>query len=154
MKRALIVVGLMMLMVTGMWAQAAKKPAAAAKPGGDVKAMLIDMEHRWTEAGLKSDPSLVDPILADNFLTMDTDGKYKTKKEYMEGFTKSKWTTNEVSDLKVAVHGNYAQVTGIWKGKGTSDGKPIDQTERWMDTFMKMPDGSWKAVSSAATKLK
>jgi ketosteroid isomerase-like protein len=153
MRKMVTVVGLMLVLVTGMWAQGAKKPAPA-KAGGDTKSMILEMEHKWTEAGLKGDPAMVDSILADSFLTMDTDGKYKTKKEYMEDFKKDKWTTNEVSDLKVAVHGNFAQVTGIWKGKGTVDGKAIDSTERWLDTFMKMPDGSWKAVSSAATKIK
>ena len=33
-------------------------------------------------------------------------------------------------------------------------GKPVDNNERWTDTWMKMPSGKWQCVASQATTIK
>jgi hypothetical protein len=46
-------------------------------------------------------------------------------------------------------------VTGIWTGKGTdAAGKAIDGRERYVDTWVKMPDGKWQCVASASAAIK
>ena len=65
------------------------------------------------------------------------------------------WEINEISDVKVTTFGNTAVATGGWQGKGTgSDGKPVDAHERWVDTWMKMPNGKWQCIASAGAPVK
>jgi ketosteroid isomerase-like protein len=57
--------------------------------------------------------------------------------------------------MKVTVHGDTGIVTGTWTGKGTDGtGKPVDTKERWADTWVKMPNGKWQCVASAAATMK
>jgi ketosteroid isomerase-like protein len=156
--RRMLVVGTMLLMTTGLWARRAPETQdkkMATKSGGGVEQALMDLENKWVEAGKKNDTALMESILADGFVSMDPDGTYTMKKDYVAGVGKAKWEISEVSNMKVHVQGNRAVVTGDWRGKGKDgNGKSVDTTEHWMDTFMKMPDGSWKAVSSGSTTAK
>ena len=154
----MLVVGTMLLMTTGLWAQGAQETHGkkmAMKSGGGVEQTLMDLENKWVEAGKKNDTSLMESILADGFISMDPDGKYTMKKDYVAGIGKQKWEISEISNVKVHPQGNHAVVTGDWRGKGKDgSGKSVDTTEHWVDTFMKMPDGSWKAISSGSTTAK
>jgi ketosteroid isomerase-like protein len=162
--RRMLVVGTMLLMTIGLWAQGAtetegkKKDAGkkvAMKSGGGVEQTLTDLENKWVEAGKKNDTALMESILADGYISMDPEGKYTTKKDYVAGIGKQKWEISEISNVKVHPQGNHAVVTGDWRGKGTDgNGKSVDRTEHWIDTFMKMPDGSWKAVASGSSEAK
>ena len=77
-------------------------------------------------------------MLADDFLSLDSDGTMYGKSDVMARTKKAKWVTNELSDMKVAVHGDSAVVTGSWTGNGTDGaGKAIDTKERWVDTWVK-----------------
>lgn len=156
--RRMLAVGTMLLMTIGLWAQGAQesqgKEMDASKNSG-VEQKLMDLENKWVEAGKKNDTSLMESILADGFVSMDPGGKYTMKKDYVAGVGKSKWEISEISNVKVHPQGNHAVVTGDWRGKGTDgSGKSVDTTEHWMDTFMKMPDGNWKAISSSSTTAK
>jgi DNA alkylation repair enzyme len=47
-----------------------------------------------------------------------------------------------------------AEYTGF-KGKGTDpSGKPLDENERWTDTWVKMPNGKWQCAASHASTVK
>jgi ketosteroid isomerase-like protein len=156
--KRILVVGTMLLMTTGLWAQGAQQTDGnklAVNVGSGVEQTLIDLENKWVKAGKSSDASMIEPILADSFISMGADGKYTPKSDYVAGFEKSKWEINEISNVKVYPHGNHAVVTGDWRGKGTDrSGKSVDTSERWMDTFMKMPNGKWQAISSGSTTAK
>ena len=68
---------------------------------------------------------------------------------------KAKWTTNEIADVKVTVHGDSAVVTGSWTGNGTDGtGKPVNAKERWTDTWVKTTGGKWQCVASASAPVK
>jgi ketosteroid isomerase-like protein len=161
--RRMLVVATMLLITTGLWAQAAqethgKKTDAgkktATKSGGGVEQTLTDLENKWVEAGKKNDTALMDSILADDYISMGADGTYTHKKDYVAGVGKAKWEISEISNVKVHPQGNHAIVTGDWRGKGNDGKKSVDTSEHWVDTFMKMPDGSWKAIASGATTTK
>jgi ketosteroid isomerase-like protein len=86
---------------------------------------------------------------------LQVDGTLDNKTQYIASTNKAKWQTSAVSDMKVQVFGDTAVVTGIWTGKGTDgSGKPYDGTERFADTWIKMPDGKWQCVSSASASMK
>lgn len=151
--RRLIAIAAMLVITTGLWAQgAAKKPMA--KSGG-VEQALMDMENKWVEGGKKQDPKMLEPILADGFMSLSADGTYVNRADYLAGISKAKWEIDEISNMKVHVTGNHAIVTGDWRGKGTdASGKSVDTTEHWIDAFSKMPSGKWQCTLDASVTAK
>ena len=143
MKRLLAVASVMLAMCTVAFAQ------------GSVEKTLMDLEHQWVKAALASKGEALAPLLAGDFVSVQSDGTMQTKAAYVAMTTKGKWQVSEVSDMKVQVHGDSAVVTGVWTGKGTDGtGKAFDGKERFADTWVKMPDGKWQCVASASAPMK
>ena len=118
-----------------------------------VEQHLKDMENNWAKASLASDGDALMPMLADDFVNINADGKVLNKSETVERTRKSKWEVSELSEVQVSTHGDSAVVTGVWHGKGTdSMGKSVDARERWADTWVK-EDGKWVCVASASAPI-
>jgi len=116
---------------------------------------LMDLERQWVKAALASKGEALAPLLATDFVSIQSDGTMQTKAQYVANTNKGKWQVSEVSDMKVQVHGNSAVVTGVWTGKGTDGtGKTFDGKERFADTWVKMADGKWQCVASASAPMK
>jgi len=119
----------------------------------NVEQHLKSMEEQWAKASLASNGDALGPMLAEDFVNINSDGKVLSKSETVERMTKSKWEVSELSELQVNQHGDSAVVTGVWHGKGTdSDGKQIDAKERWADTWVKK-NGKWQCVASASAPI-
>ncbi len=148
----------MMLMTTCVFAQAGaadKKPAAQKKTAGSTEQALIDIENKWIEAGKKQDPAMLEPYLASSFMSMGSDGVYTNKTDYLAGLKKAKWEISELHNMKAHVTGNQAIVTGDWRGKGVDgNGKSVDTTEHWIDSFVKSANGKWQCTSDASATAK
>jgi ketosteroid isomerase-like protein len=151
MRRLLITAAIVLLPLGIMTAQ----EGAAGNASGPVAQALIDLENQWAKASKAGDGDALAPILANDFVQVDSDGSLRGKSEVMARMKGGKWTTNEVSDMKVMVHGDSAIVTGTWTGNGTTgEGRAINGKERFADTFVKMPDGTWQCVASASAPIK
>jgi ketosteroid isomerase-like protein len=152
MKRLLAAGAIVLLSAGG----AAAQPAAAGSTAtGTVAQALTDLENRWAKASKASDGDALAPLLSEDFVAIDSDGSMHNKAEVIARTKKGKWTTNEIGDLKILVHGNSAVVTGSWTGNGTDGaGKPVNAKERWADTWVKMTNGKWQCVASAAAPVK
>lgn len=119
----------------------------------NVEQHLKNMENEWVKASLADNPDVLEPMLSNDFINIDSDGKVLDKAETMDRMKKSKWEISEISDVQVDQHGDSAIVTGVWRGKGTDNmGKPVDTRERWVDTWV-MKDGKWECVASAAAPI-
>jgi ketosteroid isomerase-like protein len=141
------------LTLGSVFAQEAAKPGAA-KAGGTIAQSLIDMENEWTKASKAGNADALAPMLADDFVALDSDGSMHTKADVLARVKKAKWVTNDIGDVKVTVHGDAAVVTGSWTGKGTDGtGKAVDAKERWVDTWVKA-GGKWVCVASASAPSK
>ncbi len=150
--KSLVAAGALVLLSAGI--AAAQQPAAA-KAGGGVAQSLIQMEERWAQASKTGNADALAPLLSDDFIALDSDGSLRGKAEVLARVRKAKWTTNEINDLKVTMHGDSAVVTGSWVGKGTDGaGKAIDAKERWADTWVKTANGKWQCVVSASAPMK
>ena len=133
------------LLVTGTIAQAQ----------GGVEQTLLDLEKQWAKAALASSGKAMEPLLAPGFAFLGSDGKMQTRAEFIANAKKSKLQVFANSDETVMVHGNTAIVAGVVTAKGTNqDGKAVDTRERFVDTWVKMPDGKWQCVAGAAVLLK
>jgi ketosteroid isomerase-like protein len=121
--------------------------------GGNITEMITYLEQEWAMAAKASDSAKVAPLLSDVFVGMDSDGSFRKKSELLDRTKAEKWQVFEISDIKVVVNGGMAIATGAWHGQGTSsDGKPIDQHEHWLDTWHK--NGKWQCIASASAPAK
>ena len=143
MKRLLAIASLMLAVGAVTFAQ------------GTVEKAVMDLERQWVKAALASDGATLAPLLSTDFVSVQADGTMQAKAEYVASAGKSKWQANDVSDMKVQVHGDTAVVTGVWTAKGTGGtGQPFDGKERFADTWVKMSDGKWQCVASASAPMK
>ncbi len=147
--------GVIVLLTLGSALAQEPAKAGSSKGAGSVAQTLIDLEHQWEKASKAGNADALAPMLADDFVTLDTDGSMRGKADTLARVKKAKWTTNEIGDLKVIVHGDTAVVTGSWAGKGTDGaGKALDTRERWVDTWVKAAGGKWQCVASASATVK
>jgi ketosteroid isomerase-like protein len=115
---------------------------------------IAALEQKWVDASKASNPDMLGPLLAFNYVKTGSDGKMMGKQETLAHVKAGKWETDQISDVKVMVYGKAAVATGMWVGKGTdANGKPIDARERWTDTWIKT-SGSWECVASHSSTIK
>ncbi len=129
--------------------------AVAAQAQTGVEKAVASMEQQWAAAAKMANPDSVAPLLADNFVNLNSDGTMQNKAQTLATLKGGKWEINELSNIKVTVFGNTAIATGGWYGKGTSgSGKSVDTHEQWLDTWMKMPSGKWQCIASGSAPAK
>jgi ketosteroid isomerase-like protein len=116
---------------------------------------VSDLEYQWAEAQRLGKADVVAPMLADSFTNTDVDGETYGKAKLLSNLKGGKWEVNGITDVEVKVYGDAAVATGSWRGKGVDgDGTRIDRTERWTDTWVKTPNGTWQCVASQQTTSK
>jgi ketosteroid isomerase-like protein len=125
-----------------------------AQSGGTEKA-VAGLEQKWMESQRTNNPDLVEPLLADKFVSTSADGKVTSKAESLAAAKKTKYSSVDYLDLKVTVFGNTAIAVAGFKAKGTdAEGKPLDVNERFTDTWVKMGGGKWQCVASHSSPVK
>src|ERR1700756_6022352 len=92
------------------------------------------LEAQWLEAQKKSDPDLLAPLLAEQFINISTDSSESSKAETLELVKKAKFVSGEYLDIRILVFGETAIARGVFHGKG-ADGSEV--LERWTDTWVK-----------------
>jgi uncharacterized protein (TIGR02246 family) len=135
-------------LVSTAWSQASKS-------GGTEQAVAA-LEQKWLQSQRTNNTDLLAPLLADNFVQTSSEGKVTTSKADALADAKAvKWSSVEYNDLKVIVFGDTAIAIGSFKGKGTdASGKPLDESARFTDTWVKMPDGKWQCIASHDSPVK
>jgi ketosteroid isomerase-like protein len=129
------------------WSQAKHDDSATEKA-------VAGLENEWLKSQQTNNADLLLPLLADNFIAAD-EGKAMNKAELIAAAKKRKYTSADYEDVKVTVFGNTAIASGGFLGKGTdAAGKPFDDHDLWIDTWVKMPNGKWLCVASADTAVK
>ena len=148
MKRALTCIAILL-------ATLAVQGQKSEKTNGGAEVAVATLERQWVAAVKAGNFDFVATLVPDNFTEMDSDGSMHDKAEYLGWIRGSKWEVNEISDVKVTAHGNSAVATGAWRGKGvTGNGTSVDAHERYMDTWMKMPNGKWQCIASHSSPVK
>jgi ketosteroid isomerase-like protein len=126
---------------------------AAAKPmvKGSVDAQLKDIEARWSQAFQTHDATVVEAVLAENFVLTDEKGKVFNRRGAIKDFRKNSDTLEKTTNSDVVVHPinrDAAVVTGMTRDIGKDkSGKQFDRSFRWTDTFVNR-NGKWECVAS------
>jgi len=135
---------------------ASPAPAMREKKMG-VEAALKDYENRWEASFASHDPSVSQPMMANDFVSVYWDGKMMNKSEVLAQIKKDKDTYKSAVNEKLAVHmfgRNVAVVVGTAHEKGTTkDGKMFDRQLRFTDTWVER-NGRWQCVASQVMKIK
>ena len=118
----------------------------------ETQKMITELEFQWAEAQKLGNAKVVAPMLAEGFVNTDAAGQTYGKEKLLSNLKGGQWEQNGISDVKVTIYGNTAIATGAWAGKGIDgDGTKIDRSERWTDTWVRMPGGKWQCVASQQT---
>ena len=127
----------------------------AEPPMGDTEKAVARREGQWLQSQKSNNAELLVPLLADRFVNTNTDGKVTNKAETLARAKATKWTSAEYENLQVTVFGDAAIAAGLFVGKGTdARGMPMDDHERFTDTWVKMSDGKWQCVASHGSEVK
>ena len=115
---------------------------------------LKQLEHDWSQASLKKDFATLDKIMADDWVSIDFQGRTITKSETIASLKSGSPATQAagIGQMKVRVFGDSAIVTGSDTEKSTLKGKAVIDKYLWTDVFVKR-DGRWQAVASQSTKV-
>ena len=110
------------------------------------RAYIQKAESDWAETVATHDCSVLDRILAEDFVGVDVDGSHYTKKGSLRACKTepSKFAFNHLKDVQIRFYGNTAIAQGseTWRLKSGKDGKFI-----WTDTWLKR-NGSWQIVAA------
>jgi len=77
----------------------------------DVAAAIVRLEQQWAGAQKTGHAAVVAPLLAEDFINTDVDGKVAGKAQWLSHFKAAHGEQNEISDVKVMVYGNTAMAT-------------------------------------------
>lgn len=135
-----------LLMVAGL---------ATAGFGASADAELKTIEQQWLDGYMKSDPTFIKGLEAEDYTVIEPDGAVSTKAQDIKSVTDKTFVLKSatMSDFKCRMIGdNCAVVTCMLKMNGSDDGKEFSGDFRGTDVFEKK-NGKWMAVSSQLTKV-
>jgi ketosteroid isomerase-like protein len=118
-----------------------------ARPADDASSSYIrQAESDWAESVVTNDMSVLERILADDFVGVDIDGSHYSKTDAIKDYrTKpSEFASNHLNEVQIRFYGDAAVAQGSesWKKK---DGTP--GTFFWTDTWIKR-GGKWQVVAA------
>jgi ketosteroid isomerase-like protein len=110
------------------------------------RSYIRQAESDWAGSVVTNDVSVIERILADDFVGVDIDGSHYSKADVIKDYrTKpSEFASNHVNEVVVRFYGDAAVAQGSesWKKK---DGTP--GTFFWTDTWIKR-HGKWQVVAA------
>ena len=123
----------------------------------EVVRILSDLEERWIQVYSNRDLSLLQRIIADDFVATLADGAMRGKQEHIAAYPGdfATYATVANSDVQVHVYSREAAVvTGLYTAKlRAPPGAEPSQQYRWTDTWL-LRKGSWQCVATHETRVK
>ena len=125
--------------------------AAGSSPAADQK-ILAALDKQYQKAVEQNDAATMARILADDFVLIVGDGESYTKKDLVDDAKSGKthYVHQEDSDQSVRIWGDTAVVTAKLWAQGIEDGKAVDYTLWFSDTYVRTPKG-WSYVFGMAS---
>jgi Domain of unknown function (DUF4440) len=112
----------------------------------EVKRYIVESERQWAESVATGDPSVVERILADDFLGVDHKGKlYDKAKMIADTRTAPQYlASNQLNEVKVRFYGDTAVAQGdeFWERRTGERGRFV-----WTDTWIRR-NGRWEIVAA------
>lgn len=125
-------------------------PASSQTTNDTVAPQLMQMERDWCRALTTKDPSILEPILADDYTSVNSRGVVSTKASELADAKAgaSGFATCVHDNMKVRVFGDAAVITGHNVTSGIFRGVAFkDRGSYWTDTYVRR-NGRWQCVAS------
>jgi ketosteroid isomerase-like protein len=120
----------------------------------DDEGRILALETAWNHAEQNKDVAALDQLLSNTLVYTDYDGSLQNKAEYLAAAKSESLHPEQITNEEVTSHiyGDAAVVTGIYREKGISKGKPYSRRGRFTDTWVK-EKGTWLCVASQSTLM-
>jgi len=120
----------------------------------DDEGRILALETAWNHAEQNKDVAALDQLLSSTLVYTDYDGSLQNKAEYLAAAKSESLHPEQITNEEVTAHmyGDAAVVTGIYREKGISKGKPYSRRGRFTDTWVK-EKGTWLCVASQSTLI-
>jgi ketosteroid isomerase-like protein len=106
------------------------------------------LELKWADAYKQRQIGTLSSLLGEDYVITVEDGSTYGKVGFISHSSGSLHVDlDEMSDLKIRMHGNTAVVTGAYHERGESDGKAYDYHDRFTDVWMKN-GAEWQLIAS------
>jgi hypothetical protein len=115
-------------------------------PSEGIEQEILMLEQTSNDATLKKDRAALEQLLADDYVSLNSNGTLTNKTEDITESMGANWTDAKMSNLKVRVYGNTAVVTGNLMLTGSAKGYvagPRLRTDIWVRR-----NGRWQEVAS------
>lgn len=143
MHRFLTVSVLLVATVTGIASARPQKSSTAS-----AEAYIRESERQWAESVASGDASVIQRILADDFIGVDPKGRQYGKAQMVEDTRQAPkyFISNHLDDVKVRFYGEMAVAQGseTWERR---TGEPKHGRFVWTDTWLKR-NGKWQIVAA------
>jgi ketosteroid isomerase-like protein len=116
---------------------------------------LLVMEHLWNEAQVNRDARALDSMIGTAFVNTEYDGEVSDKAKFLADIRDPQFNLSNltIQDLKVSMYADSAVVVGIYRTKGSYQGKAYEHVGRFTDTWV-YTEGRWQCVASHTSLLK
>jgi ketosteroid isomerase-like protein len=120
----------------------------------DDEGRILALETAWNHAEQNKDVAALDQLLSSTLVYTDYDGSLQNKAEYLAAAKSESLHPEQITNEEVTAHmyGDAAVVTGIYREKGISKGKPYSRRGRFTDTWVE-EKGTWLCVASQSTLM-
>jgi ketosteroid isomerase-like protein len=133
---------------------APREARATAVDSGNVPDTIKRLEQQWETAIQNHDPSVVERVVADDFVGVSSSGRIGDKLTliYEAKRDKNVYKTASAHQMRVYTFGSkVAVVLGLTRESGTtSSGRPFDHSYRFTDSWMER-DGKWQCIAAHAS---
>lgn len=115
---------------------------------------ILALENAWGSAEQQKDTKVLDELLETSLSYTDYDGTVMSKAELLASIANPGYHPEQIAYESMTVHtyGNSAIVTGMYREKGTSNGKGYSRRCRFTDTWVSQ-NNVWHCVASQSTLL-
>jgi ketosteroid isomerase-like protein len=121
---------------------------------------ILALEKAWNHALEQEDTTVIDMLLANTMVSVDSDGSISSKSEFLASIKSPDYQPSQAvtEQTAVQVYGDAAVVIGIFRVKGTEKGKPFVQhethsfRERFVGTWIKT-NTTWQCVATTSALI-
>lgn len=115
---------------------------------------ILALENLWNRAEQSKDTTALSHIFAPTMVYVDYDGTLRTREQFLSYIKNDTSSPEQLvsEDLSIRSYGDFAVVTGIFRGKWSKGGKTTALRGRYVDTWAKL-EGTWQCVSAQATLI-
>lgn len=119
------------------------------------QAIIIQAEQELAAAHVTLDLSTIDQLLHPSYTILQPDGRLENKSAVLESYQHSgrNWDSASVSNLEVAVTGNLALATGLWRASGQNGQNTFDYSARFLSMWRK-DNGRWQNIAYQSLEIK